>query len=116
MRTTLIKFVARLCGLSLAAILPACPLRQAQAQTQVDDPSARAMERIRATVDGRAAAAERAMAASRLVNEGVEARKQGKSDEAREALRQAELMIESSATSGRGLLTEELLRRIAEEQ
>jgi len=116
MRTTVVKFVAGLCGLSLAAILLACPLRQAQAQTPADDPSARAMERIRATVDERAAAAERALAASRLVNEGVEARKQGKSDEARAALRQAELMIEASAPPERGLLTEVLLRRIAEEQ
>src|SRR5262245_34950034 len=116
MRTTLVKFVARLCGLSLAAILLACQLRQARAQTQADDPSARAMERIRATVDERAAAAERALAASRLVNEGAEARKQGKGDEARAALRQAELMIEASAPSERGLLTEELLLRIAEEQ
>lgn len=116
MRTTVVKFIDRVWALSLATVLLACPLNLAQAQTQTDDPAARAMERIRATVDERAAAAERALAASRLVDEGVEAKKQGKSDEARSALRQAELMITASAPADRGTLTEELLRRIAEEQ
>jgi soluble lytic murein transglycosylase-like protein len=116
MQTTAVKFVSLVCGLSFAAVLLACPLYSAQAQTQTDDPAARAMARIRATVDERAAAAERALVASRLVNEGVEARKQGKSAEARATLRQAELMIIASAPAELGLLTEELLRRIAEEQ
>jgi soluble lytic murein transglycosylase-like protein len=116
MRTTLVKFVARVCGLCLAAVLLACPSNSAQAQTQTDDPAARAMARIQATVDERAEAAERALAAAGLVNKGVEARKQGKSDEARAALRQAELMIIASAPAERGLITEELLRRIAAEQ
>jgi soluble lytic murein transglycosylase-like protein len=116
MQTTVVKFVARVCGLSLAAVVLACPSNSAQAQTQTDDPAARAIARIRATADDRAAAAERALAASQLVNEGVEARKQGKNAEAHAALRQAELMIDASAPAERGLLTEELLRRIAEEQ
>lgn len=116
MWTTLVKFVARVCGLSLAAVLLACPSNSAQAQSQTDDPAARAMARIRATVDERAAAAERALAASRLVDEGVEARKQGKIAEARATLQQAELIIATSEPFERGLLTEELLRRIAEEQ
>ncbi len=81
-----------------------------------DDPVKRAQERITAVVEERAAAADRALAASQLVNEGVEAKKQGKIAEARAALRQAELMIAASAPAERGLLTEELLRRIAEEQ
>jgi soluble lytic murein transglycosylase-like protein len=116
MQTTVVKFVARVCGLSFAAVLLACPSNPAQAQAQTDDPAARAMARIRATVDERAAAAERALAASRLVNEGVEARKQGKSKDAHSALWQSELMIAASVPAERGLLTEELLRRIAEEQ
>jgi soluble lytic murein transglycosylase-like protein len=116
MRTTLVKFVARVCGLGLAAVLLACLSNSAQAQTQTDDPAARAMARIRAKVDERAEAAERALAAAGFVNKGVEARKQGKSDEARAALRQAELMIIASAPAERGLITEELLRRIAAEQ
>jgi hypothetical protein len=56
MRTTVVKFVAWCCGLSFAAILLAYPPNSAQAQT--DDPAARAMERVRATVDERAVAAE----------------------------------------------------------
>jgi soluble lytic murein transglycosylase-like protein len=109
------KFVERVCGLGLAAVLLAYTSNSAQAQTQTDDPAARAMARIRATVDERAAAAERTLAASKLVDKGVEARKQGKIVEARATLRQAELIVAASAPSERGLLTEELLRRIAEE-
>jgi soluble lytic murein transglycosylase-like protein len=109
------KFVERVCGLGLAAVLLAYTSNSAQAQTQTDDPAARAMARIRATVDERAAAAERTLAASNLVDKGVEARKQGKIVEARATLRQAELIVAASAPSERGLLTEELLRRIAEE-
>jgi soluble lytic murein transglycosylase-like protein len=116
MRTTVAKFVARVCGLSLSAVLLVCPPNSAQAQTQTDDPAARAMARIRATVDERVAAAERALAASGLADKGVEARKQGKMAEARATLQQAESIIAVSASSGRGLLTEELLRRITAEQ
>jgi len=116
MQTTIAKFVECVCGLSLSAVLLVCPPNSARAQTQTDDPAARAMTRIRATVDERVDAAERALAASRLVHEGVEARKQGKMAEARATLQQAELIIAVSASSGRGLLTEELLRRIAAEQ
>jgi soluble lytic murein transglycosylase-like protein len=116
MRTTISKFVARVCELSLSAVLLVCPPNSAQAQTQTDDPAARAMARIQTTVDERVAAGERALAASGLVDKGVEARKQGKIAEARATLQQAELMIAVSAPSGRGLLTEELLRRIAAEQ
>ncbi|MBL8205512.1 MAG: lytic transglycosylase domain-containing protein [Blastocatellia bacterium] len=97
----------------LAALLANSVVAQS---ASVDDPVKRAQERIEAAVDGRAAAAERALAASQLVNEGVEARKQGNRTEAQTALRQAEMMIASSAPAERGLLTEELLRRIAEEQ
>lgn len=81
-----------------------------------DDPVKRAQERIAAAVEGRAAAAARALAASQLVDKSAEARKQGNSAEADTTLRQAELMIAESAPAGRGLLTEEVLRRIAEEQ
>src|SRR6266545_1058199 len=108
MRTTLVKFVARVCGLSLAAVLLACPSNSAQAQTQTDDPAARAMARIRATVDERAAAAERALAAVGLVNKGVEARKRGKTDGARAALRRAEWIFMAWAPAGGGLIPKDL--------
>jgi soluble lytic murein transglycosylase-like protein len=116
MQSTAVKFGALLRGLSFAALLLAWPFQSLQAQTQNDDPVARAMARIRAMVDERADAAERALASSKFVSESVEARKQGKSEEAREALRQAELMIGAPAPVERGMLTEEVLRRIAEEQ
>jgi soluble lytic murein transglycosylase-like protein len=110
------KFVALVPLLSLAAVLLASPSYSVQAQTQTDDPAARAMARIQATVDERAAAAERVLAASQFLEQSVEARKQGKSDEAYKSLRQAELTIVASAPAEQGLLTEELLRRIAQEQ
>jgi soluble lytic murein transglycosylase-like protein len=104
-----------LSGLSFAVLL-LWPLDSLQAQTQTDDPAARAIAQIRATVDERAAAAERALAAARLINESVEARKQGNNREAREALRQAELIIGAPGPVKPGLLTEGLLHRIVEEQ
>jgi soluble lytic murein transglycosylase-like protein len=116
MQATAVKFVALVRWLSFAAVLLAFLSRSAQAQTQTDDPAAHAMARIRASVDERAAAAERALAASQFLGQSVEARKRGKIDEAHEALRQAELRIGASARAERGLLTEELLRRIAQEQ
>jgi hypothetical protein len=88
----------------------------AQAQSPDDDPVVRSRQRIEAAVEERAAAAERALAASRLVNEGVEAKKRGEREEARESLRRAETMIAAAASAERGVLTEELLRRIAAEQ
>ncbi len=97
----------------LAALLASGVAAQS---ANADDPVKRAQERIAAAVDGRAASADRALAASHLVNKGVEARKQGKGAEAHAALQRAELMIAASAPAERGLLTEELLRRIAEEQ
>jgi hypothetical protein len=118
MRLTTITTGASLRGLMLAAVVAAGLFtgQPAQAQSPGDDPVVRARQRIEAAVDERAAAAERALAASRLVNEGIEAKKHGKNDEARESLRRAETMIAASAPTERGVLTEELLRRIAEEQ
>jgi hypothetical protein len=116
MQATAVEFGALIRGLTFGAILLMWPSHWLQAQTPIDDPAARAMARIQAAVDERAVTAEHALAASRFVNEGVEARKQGKSAEARAALQQAELMITSSPSARQGALTEELLRRIAEEQ
>lgn len=87
---------------------------QAAAQTPGDDPAARALERIQVAVDERAAAAERILAASKLVNESVAAKQQGEREQARAALQQAETLMVASAE--RGALIEALRRRIAEEQ
>jgi hypothetical protein len=57
---------------SLAALGPAT-----FAQSSEDHPARRAMERINAVVGARAVAADRALSASKLVNESSEARKRG---------------------------------------
>ncbi len=114
MQTTSVKFGAVLRGLSLTAVLLTWTSPPLRAQT--DDPVNRAMARIQATVDERATFAERALVASQLVNAGVEARKQGRTEEAHKALAQAEITISAAADGPRGVLTEELLRHIAEEQ
>jgi soluble lytic murein transglycosylase-like protein len=109
----------RIYEIVLLLVLVALPTGRAAAQSSeqggADDPAKRAMERIEKALDARAAAAERAAAAAGLVNESGEARRQGDSERARKALRQAETIL--AATPGeRGLLTEEVLRRIAAEQ
>jgi soluble lytic murein transglycosylase-like protein len=119
MQTIRRKFGERLRRLTLVAVVAAAGLLigpRAYAQAPDDDPAARAMRRIQAAVDERAASAERALAASKLVNQSAESRKQGKSEEARKSLQQAEMMVASSVPAARSGLTEALLRRIAEEQ
>jgi soluble lytic murein transglycosylase-like protein len=118
MRMTPTTTSASLRSLMLAAVFVAGLFagQQAQAQSPDDDPVVRSRQRIQATIDERAAAAERALAASKLVNESIEAKKRGEREEARESLRRAETMIAESASAERGVLTEELLRRIAAEQ
>jgi hypothetical protein len=118
MRLTTITTGASLRGLMLTAVFVAGLFagQRAQAQPPDDDPVVRSRQRIQAAIDERAAAAERAFAASKLVNEGIEAKKRGERAAARDSLRRAETMIAEAAPSERGVLTEELLRRIAEEQ
>jgi soluble lytic murein transglycosylase-like protein len=89
---------------------------QSPATASGDDPVARAMERIRMTVDARAEAADRALAASKLVKESVEAKKQGKTERAREVLEQAIKMIAENAPAWRSHLIEELLRQVGDER
>jgi hypothetical protein len=118
MRLTTITTGASLRGLMLTAVFVAGLFagQRAQAQPPDDDPVVRSRQRIQAAIDERAAAAERAFAASKLVNEGIEAKKRGERAAARDSLRRAETMIAEVAPSERGVLTEELLRCIAEEQ
>ncbi|HEX4949886.1 MAG TPA: transglycosylase SLT domain-containing protein [Blastocatellia bacterium] len=101
-------------GFWLAVAMALLTVLSASAQTTDDDPAARAMQRIQSTVDERAAAAERVLAASRFVNEGVAAKQQGQREQARAALQQAQTLLAASAEQS--VLTEALLRRIAEEQ
>ena len=81
-----------------------------------EDPVARARARIAGLVDERATAAERVLAAAKLVNESTEARKQGQHEQAKEALAKAELAMAETGTIRPNLLAEELKRRLAEEQ
>ena len=74
-------------AIALAA-LPAVVCAQS-----LDDPAARAMQRIEAAVERRAAVAERVIAASKLLNESVAARKQGERERAETALKQAALSV-----------------------
>ena len=81
-----------------------------------EDPVARARARIADLVDERAIAAERVLAAAKLVNESTEARKQGHHEQAKEALAKAEQSMAETGTIRPNLLVEELKRRLAEEQ
>src|SRR6266542_3256426 len=58
-----------------------------------DDPVASARERIHSAVERRAAIAERVLAASKLLNESIAARKQGGRERATARLQQAEEIV-----------------------
>lgn len=95
-----------------AGLLALAPVARAQSPSAgTDDPVARAMERIQATVNDRAEAADRALAASKLIKEGAEAKQQGNPEQAREALERAEKMIAEDSSAWRSYLIEELLRQ-----
>src|SRR5262245_46015867 len=84
---------ATIIAVSLAALGPT-----ALAQSSEDDPAKRAMERIDAAVGERAVAADRALAASKLVNESAEARKRGDPQQAIESLEKAEKIVAEDGT------------------
>jgi len=102
---------ATIIAVSLAALGPA-----ALAQSSEDDPAKRAMERIDAAVGERAVAAERALAASKLVNESAEARKRDNPQQAIESLEKAEKIASESGSLERSALIDELLRLVAKER
>lgn len=89
---------------------------QAAATAREDDPAARALERIRGIVDERAAAASRVLAASKLLSESAEAKKQGKQEQAQETLAQAEKIVAETGGMQTDGLAEALLRRVAAER
>ncbi|MEW6211465.1 MAG: transglycosylase SLT domain-containing protein, partial [Acidobacteriota bacterium] len=86
----------------------------ARAQSPTDDPVRRAMKSVEATISDRAAAAERAIAASKLVGESVARRKQGEDERAAEALKEAEKIIAEG--SEKNFLIEEVSRSIKAER
>jgi soluble lytic murein transglycosylase-like protein len=102
---------AAIIAVSLAASGPA-----ALAQSSEDDPVKRAMERVEVAVGERAVAADRALAASLLVNEGAVARRQGKPQQAATAFDEAEKIAAAADSFTRSALIDELLRRVAVER
>src|SRR5215475_9399902 len=86
------------------------------AQSSEDDPVKRAMERIESAVGERAVAADRALAASKLVNESAEARKRGDPQQAIESLEKAERIAAESGSLERSALIDELFRLVAKER
>lgn len=90
-------------------------LAQTASPPAQDDPVSRAMRAVEESVNHRAAAAEQLLAASKLVNESKAARRQGKRDLAREAVRKAE-SIAAESDFNRSALIDDLLRLVAEER
>ena len=82
----------------------------------LDDPAARAMQRIEAAVERRASIADRVLAASKLLNESSAARKQGERERAETALKQAETIIAETASSQQSHLVDVLASSLAAER
>ncbi len=103
-------------GATLAVILIAVVLTaagqtaraQSSAPTPGDDPVSRAMNSIEASIGQRAEAANRVIAASKLVNDGATARRQGHADRAIEALKEAQSIASTNGLAQRSFLIEEL--------
>jgi soluble lytic murein transglycosylase-like protein len=104
-------------AIAVGALLsaPATARAQTPSQRSQDDPVSRAMRAIEESVNHRAAAADKLLAASKLVNESRAARQQGKSDLARDAVTKAE-SIAAGSEFNRSALIDELLRLVADER
>ena len=102
--------------LALAALLALVAQVCAQSPVEINDPVVRAMQRIEATVEGRAAAADRIIVASKLLHESVAARKQGERQHAEATLKQAETIIAEIAPAQQNHLLDELARAITAER
>jgi soluble lytic murein transglycosylase-like protein len=89
----------------------------ARGQSRADeDPVARSMRSVEASVEDRARAAEAVLAASKLVNESAAAKKRGDRERAKEALREAEKIAAEADEFDRSALIDELARVVASEQ
>jgi soluble lytic murein transglycosylase-like protein len=110
---------ARLTLMAVAAImmtLVVTPRAQPPVTSRDDDPVASAMERIHSAVERRAAIADRVLAASKLLNECIAARKQGERERASARLRQAEEIVNEIRPPERSHLLDELAGAIAMER
>jgi soluble lytic murein transglycosylase-like protein len=90
--------------------------QEAQSEAGEADPVERAMRRIEAAVDERAAAAERVKAGAKVLDEAVAARKKGNKGEADELLKEAERLAAADQQAERSALIDELYRSIAAER
>jgi soluble lytic murein transglycosylase-like protein len=89
---------------------------QSLVATRADDPVVSARERIESAVEHRAAIAERVLAASKLLNESIAARKRGERERAEAQLQQAETIVAEITPSPQSYLLDELARAIAAER
>src|SRR5262245_28838796 len=92
------------------------PRAQSPVTSRNDDPVASAMERIHSAVERRAAIADRVLAASKLLNEGIAARKRGERERASAQLQQAEAIANEIEPPERSYLFDELASAIAAER
>jgi hypothetical protein len=109
------KRQARIVVVIAAAMVLLAATVRAQSQTD-EDPVAKAMKTIEASIGERARAADAVLAATKLVNESAAARKQGDRDRAREALKEAEKIAAEADEFDRSALIDELARIVASEQ
>lgn len=106
-------------GAVLIAAIVALLTSSARGQSAVaadEDPVARSMKTVEASIDERARAADLVLTASKFVNESAAARKQGDRARAKDALKEAEKIASQADEFNRSALIDELARVLASEQ
>jgi soluble lytic murein transglycosylase-like protein len=103
---------------AIAAIIILIGVTIASAQStdaSLDDPVSRAMRSVEASVDSRHQAAEKVIAASRLINDSARARQLGELSRAAEILKEAQKIALFEEQNRRGGLLDEMNQRIEKE-
>jgi soluble lytic murein transglycosylase-like protein len=101
---------------TVVLMLAAMTRAQSPAESRYDDPVASAMEKIHSAVERRAAIADRVLAASKLLDGSVAARKRGERERATAQLQQAEAIANEIEPPERSYLLDELASAIATER
>lgn len=102
--------------LMVAALAAMRAVVRAQSPAEANDPVARALERIGTVIERRASIADQVLAASKLLNESIAAKKRGERERAKASLKQAETILAEIAPSQQGHLLDELASAIAAER
>ncbi len=102
--------------LMVAALAAMRAAARAQSPAETNDPIARAMQRIEMEVERRASIADQVLAASKLLNESIAARKRGERERAETALKQAETIIAEITPSQQSHLVAVLASSLAAER